>query len=158
MRTIRNKNDGGGQAFNRNGARLSDTSGKWHLAFRCGERGCSKDEATSRVILLLWRGVRSDRSGGCSWPGIHMTGHVDEKWSLTRCSSRCCSLAPFLLTAWLPHSFFPNCSHAWNQFFDVRGPFRTPNPQTSQKKWSVRELVTLLGFFWVCSKNVQQFI
>jgi hypothetical protein len=30
---------------------------------------------------------------------------------------------------------------------DVRGPFRTPNPNKSQTKWSVRRLFTLLGHF-----------
>ena len=33
------------------------------------------------------------------------------------------------------------------QTSDVRGPFRTPNPRKSQKKWSVRKLFTLLGHF-----------
>ena len=32
-------------------------------------------------------------------------------------------------------------------FMYVRGPFRNPNPQQSQTKWSVRELFTLLGHF-----------
>ena len=35
----------------------------------------------------------------------------------------------------------------------VRGPFRTPNPKTSQRKWSVLKLFTFLRHFWIFSKK-----